>query len=175
MTTNPEPEPEPDESSLVLVGLRETLVTLNTTMHSLIDRLDVVGQSNDEIAKWRQRATRGFQALSVVAGLWVLTLSILGYGVWRDGIERDEAAERERVELAAASETRRLEACRSRNEVQRSGRDRFVRVFDTLEGLGVEPSAVAALRASLRTAVDEDVDCNADDRLDERDYLAVVE
>jgi hypothetical protein len=163
-TTPGEPDPPPSPS--LLRGLQESLVILNTTMHSLIERLDVVGDSNDEIAKWRRRATYAIRGL--VAAVVVVVL--LGTLVWHDGVQRDKASQAEAdAEIDRVNE-QRLTGCRLRNDAQRDDRAQWFAVFDTLAGLGLSARSVDALRASIDEPEDEDVDCDGDGMLTAADY-----
>lgn len=96
------------EMASVLPGIQAALDGLNQTMASLIERLDVAGTSNEEIGRWRKRATVAFVstvALLVVGGI------ISSWAFWEAIRPRDETVKDfARTEVAQADRAR-VENC----------------------------------------------------------------
>lgn len=144
-------------------ALAEAIRALNTTMQTLIERLDVVGGSNDEIKLWRRRATHALRGTAVA--LVVVALSVAGviFAVWRTAVTDDDRLEEKRVSN-----------CQQRNESAQDTRQIFLDVFAGIEQIRGATVDGEGLRDRIRAAADDDVDCNRDGRIDERDYETAV-
>jgi hypothetical protein len=169
-TTTPDDDGQEPVGQDVALALLPTLRSLDGTMTALVERLDAVAETNEEVRRWRRRFTLGLGGLATALVIFAAAMIVWGVLIWTEGVQdnRDELAD-QRAE-AVAQERDRLDGCRDLNEAQRRNRARFERTFDALAARGLNPELVASLRATIGEPEEEDRDCNNNGTLGPGDY-----
>jgi len=72
----------------VLPGIQQALTGLDETMRTLIDRLDAVTETSEEIGEWRRKATWAMRGLVVSLTFVAVMGAVVAAMIWRDGVQR---------------------------------------------------------------------------------------
>lgn len=100
----------------------------------------------------------------------VLTAFLLMLALAVPGFIRLEMIAQDTQDLLREREQNTLERCRASNDARFAVRETFHTVFDQLEALGADPVVVQQMHDIVPRADTQDLDCDNDGELTERDY-----